>query len=237
MRRWLTTVLLMLTAVCGAHGAEATCDPRPGGGPLSAQWIEGGEMWGARLAVADAKWKLQQTLQQIWLLRGTLLCQTCEADQIRSAYFWFGPANPADRDIDRQMSTEYFADLNLALQMGLTEFRAEGDAQPVTIAGLEGKARKIGVRYPDGHAYMVIVVSVARGCFGLVALASAADGRDVPLDRIGALASAIDIQRYGPMPDPCPPQPPDPRAPEDIPLLEQLQPKPPWCPSASGDGK
>jgi len=191
-------------------------------------------MWGARLVAADAKWKLQPT----WHATGTLLCETCDADQIRSAYFWFGPANPADRDVERQMSPEYFADLLSALHMPLAELpaevRADGGSQPVTIAGLRGRARKIGIRSPDGRAYETIVVAVARGCVGLVAIASAANSRDLSLDRIGALASAIDIQRYGPMPDPCPPQPPDPRAPEDIPLLEQLQPKL-WC-AAADDG-
>jgi hypothetical protein len=229
MRRWLTTMLLVLAAIFWAHGAKATCD-QSGGGSFSTQWIEGGEMWGARVAAADPRWRLQESGHS-----NIVICETYDADQIQFAHFWLALANPADRDIDKQMSTELLADLYLALHMPRAEFRAEGDAQLVTIGGLEGKARKFGIRSPDGHAYMVIIASVARGCFGLVALASAADGRDVPLDRIGALASAIDIQRYGPMPNPCPPQPPDPRAPEDIPLLEQS--KPPSCPSASGDGK
>jgi hypothetical protein len=211
MRRWLTATLLMLAAICCAHGAEATCDPRPGGGPFSAQWIEGGEMWGARVAAADPKWRLQASWHS-----NNVICETCDADQIQFAHFWLPLANPADRDIDREVSPEFFAYLMMVLHMHmpLFEYRADGDSQPVTIAGLEGKARKIGIKSPDGRSYEAIIVSVSRGCVGLQAVALAANNREVPLDRIGAFTSAIDIQWYGPSPDPCP---------EDMPLLERLQ--------------
>jgi hypothetical protein len=212
MRRWLTAALLMLAATSWAHGADAICDPRPGGGPFSVQWIEGGEMWGARVAAADVKWNLQVSWHS-----NIVICETCDADQIRFAHFWLPVANPADRDIDREVSPEFFAYLMMVLHMDmpLVEYRADGDSQPVTIAGLDGKARKIGIRFPDGRSYEAIIVSVSRGCVGLQAVASATNSRHVPLDRIGAFASAIDIQWYGPRRDPCPPG--------DIPLLEWLQ--------------
>lgn len=229
MRRWPRTALSMLAAICWAHGAEATCDLRTGGGPFAAQWIEGGEMWGARLVAADAKWKLKPT----WHATGTIVCETCDADQIRGAVFWFVPANPADRDVDKEVSPESFANMIMALHMPLGEYRASSDPKPVVIAGLEGKARKIGIQSSDGHSFEAIILFASRGCLDLTAIASARNGKEIPLDRIDALLSAIDIQRYGPRPDPCPP---DPRAPEDIPLLEQLQPKPP-CPAAADDGK
>ena len=70
-------------------------------------------MWGARLVAADPKWKLQRT----WHASGTLLCETCDADQIRSAYFWFGPANPSDRDVDKSLTPEFFAFMVMVLHM------------------------------------------------------------------------------------------------------------------------
>jgi hypothetical protein len=152
MRQWLMAALLMLAAASWAHGADTICDPRWGDGPFSVQWIEGGEMWGARLVAADVKWKLQEAGHAT----GFLSCETFDPDQIRSAYFWFGVANPADRDIDREMSPEHFAFLMLVLHdplPKLAEYRANSDPQPVSIAGLEGKARKIGVHFPDGHSY------------------------------------------------------------------------------------
>jgi hypothetical protein len=118
----------------------------------------------------------------------------------------------------------------MLLQMPPAEFRANSDPKPVTIAGLEGRARKIGIRSSDGRSYEAITLFVSQGCLGLSAIAWARNGVEVPFDRIGALSSAIDIQRYGPLPDPCPPRP---RAPEDVPLLEKLQEKP-GCPPAGG---
>jgi hypothetical protein len=104
MRRWLATALLMCAAISWAHRAGATCDPRPGGGPFSEQWIEGSEMWGARVASADPKWRLQASWHS-----NIAICETCDADQIQFAHFWLPLANPADRDIDREVSPEFFA--------------------------------------------------------------------------------------------------------------------------------
>ena len=91
----------------------------------------------------------------------------------------------------------------------------------VTIAGLEGKARKIVIRSSDGRSYEAIILSASQGCLSLSAIAWAGKGDAISLDRLGAFASAIDIQRCGPRPDTK-----DPRSLEDIPLLEQLQPPP-----------
>jgi hypothetical protein len=215
MRQWLTTVLLMLVAVCGANGAELACDWRPTGGPYSVEWVEAGELWGVRLGAANPKWKLQQSWHS-----NTMSCETCAEDQIRFAHLWLGLGNPAKRDVDKEVSPEFFAHMMMGLHMPPAEYRAKSDSQPVMIAGLEGKARKIGIRSPDGRSYEAIAVSASHGCVRLLAVASARGSREVPLDRLAALSSAIDIQWYGPRPDPCPP---DPRPPEDIPLLERLQ--------------
>jgi hypothetical protein len=222
MRRWLTTVPLMLAAICWAHGAEASCDPRPGGGPFSMQWIEGGKMWGARVAAADPKWKLQESWHS-----NTVICETCDADQIQFAHLWLGLADPAQRDVDKAVSPEFFAQMMMVLHMPLAEYRANSDSRPVTIAGLEGKARKIGIRSSDGRFHEAIILSASRDCLDLIAIAAAADDREIPLERIDALSSAFDIRQYGPLPDPCP---------EDISLLERLQEKS-GCPWAIGDRK
>jgi hypothetical protein len=186
------------------------------------QWIEGGEMWGARVAVADPKWKLQESWHS-----NTVMCETCRADQIRFAHFWLGLADPAQRDVDKEVSPEFFAQMMTVLHMPLAEYRADGDSRPVTITGLEGKARKIGIRSSDGRFHDAIILSASRDCLYLTAIAAGADDREIPLERIDALSSAFDVRRYGPLPDPCP---------EDIPLLEKLEERP-GCPWAAGDGK
>lgn len=136
-------------------------------------------------------------------------------------------ADPAQRDVDKEVSPEFFAQMMMVLHMPLAEYRANGDSRPVTIAGLEGKARKIGIRSSDGRFHEAIILSASRDCLYLTAIVAAADDREIPLERIDALSSAFDIRRYGPLPDPCP---------EDIPLLEKLQERP-GCPWAASDGK
>jgi hypothetical protein len=40
-------------------------------------------MWGAQVAAGDPKWKLQVSWHS-----NTVMCETCDADQIRFAHFW-----------------------------------------------------------------------------------------------------------------------------------------------------
>jgi hypothetical protein len=216
MRRWLTTTLLLLLAVCCAHGAESTCK-HPVGGSYDVEWMEGGEPRGARIVAVDPKWALYGSLDAL----GNAFCETCDRDQIRSVHLWLWPRDSADRDVDKEISPEYLAQLMMVFQMPPAEFRANSDPEPVTIAGLEGKARKIGIRSSDGRSYEAIILSASQGCLSLSAIAWAREGVAIPLDRIGALASAISIERYSPVWVPCRPL-------EEIPQLELIQPRP-WC--------
>jgi hypothetical protein len=219
MRQWLTATLLMLAAICWAHGAEATCE-HPRGGGLSAEWMEGGEPRGARI-VAVPKWALYESIDSM----DNAFCETCDGDQIRSASLWLWARDSADRDVDKEISPEYLAKRMMVLQMPPAEFRANSDPEPVSIAGLEGKARKIGIRSSNGRSYEVIILSASQGCLSLRAIAWTREGVAIPFERIGELASAISIQRYRPAWVPCRPL-------EEIPLLEQLQPRPSCWPPA-----
>jgi hypothetical protein len=220
MRQWLTTALLLLLAVCCAHGAESACE-HPRGGAHSAEWMEGGVPRGARIVAVDPKWALYVPIDTL----DNAFCETCDGDQIRSASLWLWARDSADRDVDNDISPGYLAKQMMARQMPPAEFRANRDPELVSIAGLEGKARKIGIRSLNGRSYEVIVLSASQGCLSLSAIAWAREGVAIPLDRIGALASAISIQRYSPVWVPCRPL-------EEIPLLEQLQPRPSCWPPA-----
>jgi hypothetical protein len=220
MRRWLTTALLLLLAVCCAHGAEPACE-HPRGGGFSAEWMERGEPRGARIVAVDPKWALIPSIDTL----GNAFCETCEGDQIRSVHLWLWARDSADRNVDKEISPEYFTERMMARQMPPAEFRANSDPEPVSIAGVEGKARKIGIRSPNGRSYEAIILSAFQGCLSLSVIAWARDGVAIPFERIGELASAISIQRYRPAWVPCRPL-------EEIPLLEQLQPRPSCWPPA-----
>jgi hypothetical protein len=220
MRQWLTTALLLLLAVCCAHGAESACE-HPRGGAHSAEWMEGGEPRGARILAVVPKWALYESIDTL----DNAFCDACDGDQIRSASLWLWARDSADRDVDKDISPEYFAERMMARKMPPAEFRANSDPEPVSIDGLEGKARKIGIRSSNGRSYEVIILSAFEGCLSLSVIAWARDGVAIPLERIGELAAAIRIQRYRPVWVPCRPL-------EEIPLLEQLQPRPSCWPPA-----
>ncbi len=219
MRQWLTTTLLLLMAACCAHGAESTCK-HPRGGGFFAEWMEGGEPRGAQIVVVDPSWALIPSIDSL----GNGFCETCDGDQIRAVHFWLWARDSADRDDDKEISPEYLAKRMMAFQMPPAEFGANSDPEPVSIAGLEGKARRIGIRSLNDRSYEVIVLSASQGCLSLSAIAWTREGAAISLDRIGTLASAISIQRYSPAWVPCRPL-------EEIPLLEQLQPEPCWPPA------
>jgi hypothetical protein len=222
MRRWLTTALLLLLAVCCAHGAEPVCG-HPHGGSYSAEWMEGGEPRGARIVAVDPKWGLIGSLDTL----GNAFCETCEGDQFRAVHLWLWARDSAGRNLDEEVSPESLAELMMVRQMPPAEFRANSDPVPVTIAGLEGKARKIGIRCPNGRSDEAIILSAFQGCLSLSVIAWARDGVAIPFERIGELASAISIQRYRPAWVPC-----RPLKVKEIPLLEQLQPQPSCWPPA-----
>jgi hypothetical protein len=221
--RWLLIVLPALI-VGRANAADLTCDWRSGHQPFSVERVEAGTLRGARIVAVDPKWELIP-------MHFSAACETCTGDQIRLAKIIFSGRDPITRDVDKETSPESFAAWmarvqearGVAQQQPPADVRAASDAVPVTMAGLAGKARKIRIRSPDGLSYEAVIIFVSQGCFALSAYAWAGDGHEVSLDRIGEFASAFDIQRYGPMPDPCPP---DPRPLEDIPLLERLKERP-----------
>jgi hypothetical protein len=100
------------------------------------------------------------------------------------------------------------------------EFRAKTDAVAATIGGIEGRARSIGVRTPDGQSYELIAISADKGCLHVSAVVGATHGAEIPLDRISSFSSAIGIEGYGPTPAPERPKPCDP---EQLSLLELLR--------------
>jgi hypothetical protein len=215
--RWLLIVLLAL-AVGRANAADLACDPRPGGASAyGIQWAERGELWGARLIMLDPKWDTSWVDQLVF-------CETCTGNQIHIANLGFRVGDPTARDVDKETSPESLAkwmtirELDRGAPAPPSEFRSNSDPVPITIAGLQGKGRKIGIRFSDGRSYEAVMIFVSDGCLALAVVARARNGQEIPLDRIGEFASAIGVERCGPRPDTT-----DTRPPDEIRLLEQLQ--------------
>jgi hypothetical protein len=96
MRRWLMAALLMLAAASWAHGGESAC-AHPNVGKFSAEWMERGELRGARIEV-DPKWALYPSIDTV----DVAFCETCDGDQIRKVYLWFWASDTVDHDVDKE---------------------------------------------------------------------------------------------------------------------------------------
>ena len=197
MTRWLSATLLMLGAVGCAGAAELPCDWRTSG-PHYTEWVEAGELRGARILLVDPKWQLSDPYHSTIIAS----CETCDGDRISSAYIWFGVRDAASADLEQAISAESVAVLMAALKFPPAEFSAKTDSVAMAIGGLPGRARRMGVRSPDGHSAEVIALAAAKDCLGVFAILAARGGVEIPIDRMGAFLSAFVLDRYRATPAP-----------------------------------
>jgi hypothetical protein len=77
--------------------------------------MEGGGPRGAQIVAVDPKWALYVPIDTL----DNALCETCDGDQIRSASLWLWARDSADRDVEKNISPEYVAELMMSLRIPL----------------------------------------------------------------------------------------------------------------------
>jgi len=199
----LTFGLVAMLFSC-ARAEEIVCSP--GGGvhdTNSIEWVERGagyELRGARIVARNPDWTMNDVYAAYGI--GHAECATCADDRVRSAVLWlrFAPNTLSIDALEQKIASEAIAELLGSPPFGLLDvkFRADSDSIPVSIGELAGRARLIGVT-GRGASGELIVLAVAKGCFGLVGVLSARDAK-IGLDRLDAVVQAIGVEFYTPAP-------------------------------------
>jgi hypothetical protein len=175
------------------------------------EWLEGSKPRGARL-ILDDRWQEARTLHGQWLAYETASVNAAVSGWLRLDLPPFMDREHTEKlKTDRRMRDASRIDFALspdAIELAILGMRgvlnpiglfAVTQPQPVTVAGLPGFARVVGVTAGERVVHATAVV-IEDGCFLMSGLFSAKDGRQLSVEELGFLNSTVRVERYEPAP-------------------------------------
>ncbi len=151
-----------------------------------------------RLVARDARWQLQNAAE-LGRIEFVGVCETCPRDQVGAFGLWFAFGDHEKRNLRDQITAAAVS--RWMKSHGLAEHvRHIAKTGPVATkwGELDGFARVMTGKYPDGRSIDLIVMAVAKGCVSAWAYLSSYN--EAPLSNASAdsFLAAVAIEPYVP---------------------------------------
>jgi hypothetical protein len=174
MKRLLSAALLVLPTLCFADGADRICVQRERGQQSveqqSVEWTEGGDLWSARVAIIDPRWKVGdlewKSGGQTFRGKDVYFCEACLDDHVAVGEVWIDASSAGDPEA--VLSAESLTRWLRRYLFGHTppfgwSLTVKSDPVAVRIGRIEGLARAIVVQFPSGGRSEMIAVAATKG--------------------------------------------------------------------------